>query len=714
MRLIKYLPFIAILILIGCRVSPKSSPNSTDKKLDSSYSSLDRRLDSIDADQNENNEDFEQMPSESLSTHSWAIDDTLLTIRGKDILDTIKHYKNELAKTDKATKPDKFLFLLGKIRRAIEYSVDSAYAGLHEDEYNYNEIGGSYLYTGLHFYKLIDNYPQSEYADDAAYEITNLSLGGECEGYISCYIERNYAQIKPFLEDYPKSPLAVNAIKRINYVFDINLKYISNLDTTFEYYDPKEIKSFLEDYSNLLEELPSKLRIEGYILTADLWSRFSNYVMAKSQYEYIVKNAIDDSLKKKYQIVIDEFPTTDFKLDQVAVIGYYKTCLTWKKPNVKKIIRYEVFRKTTNGNYELLTTVYATTCTYYDSLVSPNTEYKYKIRCVSESKSNYSNESICITDRSNPIINDIIFSDPDKCLYIFSHLSNGLNDFYGLNSGTPEILKISSNLQNVTRIKATFWGLENNATEEHDKDKYFNQIWIVDKTKQIYRAYNKSNFINVLPSKVIGDADWFRNIPDNGLRIAIGPDSIWLEPASTKNYSTYWNGHSKIFWWTFEDKIYIGNNPTTASSTIDIKKEHGIYATTIFPSIDSSCAWFYLPQYKKIIKINSAGKSLVSFPLTSYYIFSLSVNEQNNCVWSIEIEREQEHGRAKLIKRNLSGEITKIIPMSLVFEGKDHYRELLTTSNSTGSAYIVAYGNNSILAAKIDTSGNIITNVLTQ
>src|SRR5262249_51029504 len=74
------------------------------------------------------------------------------------------------------------------------------YAKSHSNEYFYNEVGGDYLYRGFQFQELEKRFPTSPLAADSAYEMTLLSQGGECEGFLDCYIENGFGRVREFLQ----------------------------------------------------------------------------------------------------------------------------------------------------------------------------------------------------------------------------------------------------------------------------------------------------------------------------------------------------------------------------------------------------------------------------------------------------------------------------------------------------------------------------------
>jgi hypothetical protein len=180
-----------------------------------------------------------------------------------------------LAKASDADKP-RLLFALGRLKRlfmSMQGTAHGRYAAAREDEYWYNELGDNYIYTGKHLKQLIDSYPRHDLADDAAYELTLLPLGGECEGFVTCAIGAEWIHVKDFLPQYPTSAYARRALDRAIAAYAEHLKDVKDLATKKEYYDPSELRSLLVQFDSVATRLPPPLKTRADSLSAALWSR---------------------------------------------------------------------------------------------------------------------------------------------------------------------------------------------------------------------------------------------------------------------------------------------------------------------------------------------------------------------------------------------------------------------------------------------------------
>jgi outer membrane protein assembly factor BamD (BamD/ComL family) len=176
------------------------------------------------------------------------------------------------------------------------------YAKARPTEYFYNEVGGDYLYHGVHFQELEKRFPSSALAVEAAYEITNLSKGGECEGFLDCYIESAFSPVRDFLLRYPDSPHTKEAIKRADDAFRKTLwgdvwktesAEIKDPNQASDSYDPTNLKKMVQEYEDLAEKLPLRFRARPWETVAYYRNRFGEKDRARELYEKIVRQFPD-------------------------------------------------------------------------------------------------------------------------------------------------------------------------------------------------------------------------------------------------------------------------------------------------------------------------------------------------------------------------------------------------------------------------------------
>jgi len=126
----------------------------------------------------------------------------------------------QLQKTlQNSSEPDKVLFEMGKLsneKREIsleQYKGNSDYKKIcHLKSVKSANFGDFVSYDGYHFQKIIEKYPQSNLADDAAYALIYV-ITDDVYNYDDAKAERK--KLLQFIKKYPKSNLADIAKKRV-------------------------------------------------------------------------------------------------------------------------------------------------------------------------------------------------------------------------------------------------------------------------------------------------------------------------------------------------------------------------------------------------------------------------------------------------------------------------------------------------------------------
>ena len=133
----------------------------------------------------------------------------------------------ELQKTLKSSsEPDKVLFRMGKIANEVQdvspdqFRKNSDYKNIcHLKIIKSANFGDFTSYDGYHFKKILEKYPRSKLADDAAYELIYV-INDDVYNYSDTRIERK--KLLQFVKKYPNSNLAKTAEKRIKAIdYDI-------------------------------------------------------------------------------------------------------------------------------------------------------------------------------------------------------------------------------------------------------------------------------------------------------------------------------------------------------------------------------------------------------------------------------------------------------------------------------------------------------------
>ena len=190
----------------------------------------------------------------------------------------IDSLENQLPGADSIRRPI-LLLAIGRAKSLYEPprgSAHESFAVSRPDEYWYNEVGGDYLYRGKDLQTLVDSFPTHQFVDDAAYEITTLSRGGECEGYIDCYAGWSWEKIKPFIVKYPTSPLVAAALDRFFDNYELALEQVEDLGLPTEYFTPTSVKAILHSADSTIAKLPGNVRAPAQVRSQAIWKRFAD------------------------------------------------------------------------------------------------------------------------------------------------------------------------------------------------------------------------------------------------------------------------------------------------------------------------------------------------------------------------------------------------------------------------------------------------------
>jgi len=128
-------------------------------------------------------------------------------------------FESLVAKYPKFARADEVLFKLGRCKRNIfEGSAEGdAYIAAHPLDYQHFEGAGT-EYTGRQFRQLLQMYPRSRFAMEAAFELTSITRAGEiaeCETR-ACALQKVLDRFEVFLTKYSGSEHVRSAIKEIN------------------------------------------------------------------------------------------------------------------------------------------------------------------------------------------------------------------------------------------------------------------------------------------------------------------------------------------------------------------------------------------------------------------------------------------------------------------------------------------------------------------
>ena len=196
----------------------------------------------------------------------------------------IASYERRLKSAPESSQPA-LLMTLGRLKSRLV--VDPKYAAAWNKEFFYQELAGTWLYTGWHFQELLRRFPTHKFADDAAYQLTLMPEGGECEGYVPCQVAALWLRLEPFLRKYPTSTYADSAIQRTLLAFSA-IKPGMNLTGTSADIDPPEIRKLVRSLEQTANALPGKGRLTLLARVAELREQLGDLPAARNTARLIV------------------------------------------------------------------------------------------------------------------------------------------------------------------------------------------------------------------------------------------------------------------------------------------------------------------------------------------------------------------------------------------------------------------------------------------
>jgi hypothetical protein len=177
------------------------------------------------------------------------------------------------------------LMEIGRLKSRLV--VEPEYAAAWKNEFFYQELAGTWLYTGWHFKEVLRRFPKHKFADDAAYQLTLLPEGGECEGYVPCQIASLWMRIEPFLRKYPESPFADSAVQRALLAFSAVKPRMDLARQTAEI-DPPEIRRLVGSLEQTANTLAPKHRLTLLARVAELREQLGDLPTARNTARMIV------------------------------------------------------------------------------------------------------------------------------------------------------------------------------------------------------------------------------------------------------------------------------------------------------------------------------------------------------------------------------------------------------------------------------------------
>lgn len=122
----------------------------------------------------------------------------------------------------------------------------------HDGEVIFSEPAGAYFVAQDQLWELWEKSKGSPLAEEIAWEAANTPLGGECEGYLSCYLEADLRGVGRYLDSYPKGKWAQGALAAVYWLSETPSAEDFPLDPA----DKPEARKLAERWEKILAAVP--------------------------------------------------------------------------------------------------------------------------------------------------------------------------------------------------------------------------------------------------------------------------------------------------------------------------------------------------------------------------------------------------------------------------------------------------------------------------
>lgn len=347
-----------------------------------------------------------------------------------------------LARTpDSAQAP--VLLALGRAKAG--FFPDDEYARARPDEFFHNEIAGAWMYRGWHFTELRRRFSDSDLVDDAAWEEVALPMGGECEGYVACYVYSVWHRQERFLREFPASPYADSALRLALYAFTI-IRHDMDLIHGAEHVEPDEIRKLVAGLDSLARALPPRLGGPLLARAAELWEQLGALENARSAWQ-AVQTLKDPALNDCVAARLATLPRDVLTAGAPRVVHPRRVELSWRRLE-GGAGGYAVYRAAGRGAPEtLLGSLPATAVGWIDTSTAPGTSYWYRVAAIRGA------DSIASFPARADVPSWTVRAEAaavagDGRLYIYGRLANGY----------PQVLQLSPDGLRLERLVAIFLG----------------------------------------------------------------------------------------------------------------------------------------------------------------------------------------------------------------------------------------------------------------
>ncbi len=483
---------------------------------------------------------------------------------------------------------------------------DTLYAATRPNEFGYDDSGGEWFYTGVALEELVRRFPSSDQAVDAAYTITELQRGGECEGAIDCAVDWYWRPLARFLRAYPTSSLADSAVKRALAAFRIvdstaDLRLGDEFDTS-----PTELRREVAELDTIGRMVAPPGRTRLVERAGELWEQFAAFDRARDAYQAALAGA-DAPSRACLQARLAALPVRTFPLDRTEVVDPHRVTLTWHLPEggAGELVVYRSDARHARGTPIARVPAADTTCV--DRTTQPGHTYWYRVVEPSGGQSTESNPAAAITPTSRLHVTAAAVSVADHRLHVFGALSNNY----------PQLVQISDDGQTVERSDATVIGPRG---QPHALDRYVDDVWLIDGHGQGALDFKKTGVAlppelltvirrgaELMPAdgKWTGDALLF-SVDEAGRRAWFALGGGGFSTALSMDCAPALG----LCWYGYEREAALVNETGTIVTRVPLPARAGSdqsYATDIFSNVRDSSAWVYQGRVGHLLHLDRTG-----------------------------------------------------------------------------------------------------------
>jgi hypothetical protein len=539
---------------------------------------------------------------------------------------------------------------------------EARHAEARRGEFFYNEIGGDWLYQGKDFQELIRRFPGHDLEDDAAYEMTLLRKGGECEGWIPCYVSGQWEPLSTFLKAYPESPLADMAIERALAAF-ANVETDKDLRAATDSSDPEDIRKLTESLEAVGRAMPPSRKGRLLLRSAELWAASFDYNRTREAYGAALE-AADAGVRGCAAARLEALPARWFTLDPIRVIHPQRVELTWKAPSSLET-GYTVYRSTAKADAgSAVAQLTPDVRSWADTTTKPGTTYWYRVAATTRAGAVMSNPASAETPDLKLDVLGIAVSPTDKRLHVFGRLSNGF----------PQVVHVSPDGMSVERSNAEFIGIEN-GTARAQHASYVEDVWLVDPNshralpsglsavvrqgKEYLRYYplTRENagvrFLVSIDEKE--DAAWISQ-GGGGVRVPVAMDCLAMEA---------------VCWLGGENDVRLRDESGRVLLTVPLPQAGGNTksATSVFADPMDASVWVVQGRAGRLLHIGRDGMIRQDMALaerTRSYSVRVTADFERRQVW---FTRTNAAGKNELLRMDLNGSARPSLAPRVISEG---------------------------------------------